>query len=1015
MALKAPLSPFQRAVIKLYPSSQETGSIRTLPELIEFSADANPDHIFCLQAKRNPDSQWPSLVPVSNLQLKQAISRCAGWLRSHITLELPTVGHDGLVRKGRPVALFMESDLGLWIYEMALMGLGVPVLMLSTRLSATAVRSLLEHTSASAIIASQRLESTALEASHSLPVVMPLLFETFLSPESGVVDQNLICDPHHYLDESDRDVLILHSSGTTGLPKPIYVSHRHLLSYVNCHRLENESDAQGVNVSTLPLYHGFGVLAPALALGIGKTVCFPPASTVPNARSTLELLQASSATSLMTVPSILEDLTLMGDRGIQPLAQLDFVAFGGEMLKPAIGDRLKRHGVRLLNHYGTTESGPLAPIFIPDDSYNWRYFRLRDDLHFQLHEIAPVGTERRFRLTTFPFGWGRPFEIQDQLVCNPDFPESDFDAVGRNDDTIVLATGEKVQPQILEGLPGQCESVKTAIVFGEHQFEIGVLVQPATELAPAAYDAFKEQIWPIVLEAQEKMDEHARIQSMEAILIVPSAVTLARTDKGSIARKEVYKMFEVEIAQVYHKLESAGPDLTALIAACDLFERGMNSLQAIRVQRALVVAVTKSLQGACSPDLITRDFVYAYPSVRLMADFFRHAAAGLANGDSPGVDYFVQKYALPKQHPREKSGAVVLLTGATGSLGSHTLGSLALSPDVDRVICLVRPDNRSISPRSRLERSLEAKKLQPSPEQWDTVDVIECNMATSKLGLPPISYTTIQDTVTHILHMSWPMDFHRHLTSFQSQFQTLHNLLTLARDIHSARPHLKPRLTFISSIAVVGQYAKVHGGRIVPELPIDSIHCLNPFGYAQAKLVCERMLEAARESSADEMEVSYIRLGQISGSSETGYWNAAEHFPSLTLSWIPVNQAAQSITELLLTPTPPELVYHIENPVRQSWHDLLTLLASELDIQQALPMDDWLKRISETADEPNPAKKLYGFFARDFLRMACGEVIMGTDNARRVSVTLRGLDAVGGDVVRLYVGYWREREMETLT
>jgi acyl-coenzyme A synthetase/AMP-(fatty) acid ligase/nucleoside-diphosphate-sugar epimerase len=913
MVPNSQLRPFRRPKIKLYPAGHETAYIRTLPEVIEFNAKENPHHAFCLQAKKSPYCSVPTLIPVTNVQLREAISHCAAWLQSSIQLQLPTVSEDGTVRKGAPVALLLESDVGLWIHEMALLSLGVPVLLISARLSATAVRSLLERTYACAILASRRLEATAREAAHDIPVHSPLPLETLLSqsgPPQATPLPN-ICHPHHYIDESDRNVVILHSSGTTGLPKPIYVSHRHLLSYVSNHWLYDEVQAQGINVSTLPLYHGFGYVAPTLAMGVGKTVCFPPASIVPNAGSTIGLLRISGASSFMTVPSILEDITLLGDVGIQALKGLDFVAFGGGILKPSVGTHLAASGVNLLNHYGTTETGPLAPIFVPDVTYDWRYFRLRGDMRLQLEEIAPSGDERRFKLTTYPFGLGEPFEIQDQLVSNPQHPSTDFNAVGRNDDTIVLATGEKVQPQLLEAALCESPLVKAAVVFGENHFEIGVLVQPAQELVGEdEVKGFKKIIWPIIEDVRGKMDQHARIQSPEAVLVVPSSVTLARTDKGSLARKDVYTMFEREIAQVYEKLESAGPvqllawdtleqNLKALISVCvdwkddwgsedDLFERGMNSLQAIRVRRALVIAVTRSFEGVVRPECVTREFVYSHPSVRNMAEFFR-AATKQTNGivstlDPDGeVNALMQQYVLDTTSAATKGQAVVLLTGATGSLGSHCLISLLDSPNVAKVICLVRPD-LSTNCMSRLQKSLETKQLHLPKSQLSKLDVLECTTPTDLLGLSSDQYTTLIHSVTHMLHMAWPMDFNWKRPSFQTQFQTLHNLLTLAREIHQARRHIRPRLTFISSIAIVGRYARVHGGRIIPEASVDSVECLNPFGYAEAKLVCERILEHTRENYSEEMEVSYIRVGQVAGSSETGYWNTREHFPALVAS-----------------------------------------------------------------------------------------------------------------------------------
>jgi hypothetical protein len=128
-----------------------------------------------------------------------------------------------------------------------------------------------------------------------------------------------------------------------------------------------------------------------------------------------------------------------------------------------------------------------------------------------------------------------------------------------------------------------------------------------------------------------------------------------------------------------------------------------------------------------------------------------------------------------------------------------------------------------------------------------------------------------------------------------------------------------------------------------------------------------------------------------------------------TLSWIPVNHAASAITEILLSPTPLKLIHHLENPIRQSWHDLLRTLSVELNIPQIISMDEWLDRVWNTAIENNnPAKKLYDFFANDLVRMACGEVVMGTDCAREVSGTLRRMDAVSEETVRGYLRYWKQ-------
>lgn len=209
--------------------------------------------------------------------------------------------------------------------------------------------------------------------------------------------------------------------------------------------------------------------------------------------------------------------------------------------------------------------------------------------------------------------------------------------------------------------------------------------------------------------------------------------------------------------------------------------------------------------------------------------------------------------------------------------------------------------------------------------------------------------------------------------------------------------------------------------------------------------MCERILEETAREYVGQIDLLYVRVGQISGSKRGGYWNPDEHFSGLikssqairrlprlqgvsaiplgttalielkfiqTCSWVPVDCATETLSELLLTTVPTQLVYHLENPVRQSWHDVLTDFASQLNLPNTdlLPFDDWLQRVctaAEDIDSENPAKKLADFFKSDFRHMACGNVILDTSNLRAISPTLRGVGAVDQATLGSYVDYWR--------
>ena len=124
---------------------------------------------------------------------------------------------------------------------------------------------LLVKTSACALVVSPSLRYTAREA---IDLIKPDELSVALHQSAHVSallngseqavrdDSNTrLTEPGYNLGADDTNVLLLHSSGTTGLPKPVYTSHTHLMSFANCHEFENQEEAEKLTFSTLPLYH----------------------------------------------------------------------------------------------------------------------------------------------------------------------------------------------------------------------------------------------------------------------------------------------------------------------------------------------------------------------------------------------------------------------------------------------------------------------------------------------------------------------------------------------------------------------------------------------------------------------------------------------------------------------------------------------------------------------------------------------------------------------------------------
>lgn len=114
------------------------------------------------------------------------------------------------------------------------------------------------------------------------------------------------------------------------------------------------------------------------------------------------------------------------------------------------------------------------------------------------------------------------------------------------------------------------------------------------------------------------------------------------------------------------------------------------------------------------------------------------------------------------------------------------------------------------------------------------------------------------------------------------------------------------------------------------------------------------------------------------------------------------------MAEILFAKPDNNPIYHLENPLRQSWADVLDCLAGELKIIHRVPMQDWVEKVSQAAESDNPAKQLVHFFQTEFEHNATGEVVMDTAHSRAASVALAKMKPVEMHTIQSYLKSWRE-------
>lgn len=221
--------------------------------------------------------------------------------------------------------------------------MGFSVLFLSTRLPTEAYVSLLETTECTRIVAAPKLSSavTSVQESYSvqhIPLPDPSIW-SHPPTEAPRFERET-----ELTNEEDTVAFIVHSSGSTGLPKPIYQTHRQCLS--------NYAVGSGMRAFvTLPLFHNHGLSTTFRGIVAGKRTTIYNASLPLTNGYLVAAMKTVNFESFHCVPYSLKVLAET-EEGIAELAKAKLVLFGGSSCPDDLGDLLVQNGVNIVSHYG---------------------------------------------------------------------------------------------------------------------------------------------------------------------------------------------------------------------------------------------------------------------------------------------------------------------------------------------------------------------------------------------------------------------------------------------------------------------------------------------------------------------------------------------------------------------------------------------------------------------------------------------------------------------------------------
>jgi fatty-acyl-CoA synthase len=171
-----------------------------------------------------------------------------------------------------------------------------------------------------------------------------------------------------------RDVInIQYTSGTTGAPKGVLLTHHNLLNNGRIVNLGLRFTEQDRMVVPVPLYHCFGCVAGTMAaINSGATLVFPSPSFDPLA--TMEAIHHERGTSIYGVPTM-----FIAQLQHPEFSKFDFTSLRTgimagapcpiEVMKKVVADM---HCPQMTIVYGQTESSPVITMAYVDDDFEKR-------------------------------------------------------------------------------------------------------------------------------------------------------------------------------------------------------------------------------------------------------------------------------------------------------------------------------------------------------------------------------------------------------------------------------------------------------------------------------------------------------------------------------------------------------------------------------------------------------------------------------------------------------------------
>jgi acyl-[acyl-carrier-protein]-phospholipid O-acyltransferase/long-chain-fatty-acid--[acyl-carrier-protein] ligase len=271
------------------------------------------------------------------------------------------------IKNQKHIGIMMPTSLGGVVANLAVTLSGKTVVNLNWTASADAMQSAIKQARIKTIITSRRFIQKIDGPAACLPSVRWLYVEDLLRNLGHIerfraVRAALLASPRHLAGgrepQPSDTAAIIFSSGTTGTPKGVELSHANLLSNVHGVQEILPFKKHDSLCAILPLFHAFGSMAllwwPLLK---GTRTAYHP-NPLQTGR-VIRLIKEEKLTFLLATPTFLQNYMRKATQ--EDFQTLETIITGGEKLRSELVDHFEeKFGIRPTEGYGCTELSPVA-------------------------------------------------------------------------------------------------------------------------------------------------------------------------------------------------------------------------------------------------------------------------------------------------------------------------------------------------------------------------------------------------------------------------------------------------------------------------------------------------------------------------------------------------------------------------------------------------------------------------------------------------------------------------------